>query len=125
MDWDMDDATIAALGGDRLTVTLGIAELVPGTYVYLDTNDEIILRGALVDDADLAKGVPLAKADFGDEEATDPDGRTIIGPLLTPRGPATAPVVARAATVKGSAIKARQPVPLPDCIRNEIDDDND
>lgn len=124
MTWDMDDETLFALGGERLTVTLDAAVLVPGTYVYLDADDEIIMRGVLVDDEDLARAVPFSRGDFGDEngddiEDTNPDGRTIVGPLLAPREPA------RTATRKGPAIKPRQPVPTPDEIPNEIDDDDD
>ncbi len=121
---DMDE-TLFANGGERLTVTLGAIELMPGTYVFLNADDEVIMRGALVDDEDLASGAPLARTDFGNED-TDPDGRTIIGPLLVARRPATPiPVQARTMTLKGAAIKARAPVPTPDQIRNEIDDDND
>jgi hypothetical protein len=127
MEWDMDDDdTLFANGGERLTITLGVAELVPGTYVYLDADDEIIMRGALVDNEDLAHGVLLARVDFGDDlEDADPDGRTIIGPLLAPREPALVLKPARTSTLKGPAIRPRQPVPTPDQIRNEIDDDDD
>lgn len=122
MNWDMDDETLFANGGERLTITLGVAELVPGTYVYLDADDEIIMCGVLVDDE---QGVPPARTDFSENDDTDPDGRTIIGPLLSPRSPAPAFKPARTSTLKGSAIKPRQPVPTPDEIRNEIDDDDD
>lgn len=125
MDWDIDDETLRAMGGERLTITLGVAELVPGTYVYLDADDEIIMRGEILD------GTPPARPDFGveglDDQDTDPDGRTIVGPLLEPRVPgrATTPRPSRTATTRGSPIQPRRPVPIPDQIANEIDDDDD
>jgi len=125
MDWDMDDETLFANGGERLTITLGVAELVPGTYVYLDADDEIIMRGALEDREGFEQEVPLARTDFSGEEDTDPNGKTIIGPLFSPRGPAPVLKPARTSTLKGPAIKPRHPVPTPDEIRNEIDDDDD
>lgn len=131
MDWEIDDETLRALGGERITITLDVAELVPGTYVYLDADDEVIMRGAILDAKDIERGVPLARTDFGeedfDEQDTDPDGRTIVGPLLTPRTPASAktPEPARTMTTKGSPIQPRLPVPTPDQIPNEIDDDDD
>jgi hypothetical protein len=116
------------MGGERITITLDVAELVPGTYVYLDADDEIIMRGAILDAEDAERGVPLARTDFGgefdDEEDTDPDGRTIVGPLLAPRAPAPVPAPSRTATTKGSPIRPRPPVPTPDQIPNEIDDDD-
>ncbi len=119
MDWEIDDETLRAMGGERLTITFDVAELVPGTYVYLDADDEIIMRGEVLD----AENV---EEDF-DEQDTDPDpdsnGRTIVGLLLTPRAPAL-PEPARTATIKGSAIRPRLPVPTPDQISNEIDDDD-
>lgn len=125
MDWEIDDETLRAMGGERLTITLDVAELVPGTYVYLDADDEIIMRGAVLDAEDAERGVPLARTDFGeedfDEQDTDPDGRTIVGPLLAPRSPASA----RTETFKGPPIQPRRPVPTPDHIFNEIDDDDD
>jgi hypothetical protein len=144
MDWYIDDETIRALGGERLTITFDAAELVPGTYMYLDADDdEVIVRGAVlepeaepeakveIDDAE--SGVPPALLNFGDtdfddsddDEDTDPDGRTFIGPLMAPRepGPATTPIPARATTMKGPPVQLRPPVPEPDQILNEIDDD--
>lgn len=125
MDWEIDDETLRALGGERLTITLDVAERVPGTYVYLDAGDEVIMRGAILDAEDVERGVPLACTDFGeedfDEQDTDPDGRTIVGPLLVPKTPA----LARAMTTKGSPIRPRPPVPMPDQIPNEIDNDDD
>jgi hypothetical protein len=137
MDWDIDDETLRALGGERLTITLGVAELVPGTYVCLDADDEVIMKGAVFEPAaeaeidDAESGVPPALPDFGDTDFddcdTDPDGRTFIGPLMVPRvpGPATTPIPARATTMKGPPAQLRSPVPEPDQILNEIDDDND
>lgn len=129
MDWDIDDETLRALGGERLTITLDVAGLAPGTYVYLDADDEVIMRGAILDAED-ARGTPPARPDFGyddnefdDEKDTNPDGRTIVGPLMAPRGPA--PIPARTATTKGAPIQPRRPGPAPDQIRNEIDDDYD
>ncbi len=131
MDWNIDHATMAALGGERLTITLNVAELVPGTYVCLDVDDEVIARGVILDVEDLARRVPLARPDFGDEfddaEDTNPDGCTVMGPLMVPRapGPVTArPEPARAATIKGRPIQPRYPAPMPDQILNEIDDDD-
>lgn len=128
MDWDIDDKTMAELGGERLIITLDVAELVPGTYIYLDTDDEIIMRGAILDAEDTERGIPLALPDFGgefddddddDEEDTDPNVCTIVGPLLVPRTPGPA----RATTIKGSPIQPRRPALALDQILNEIDDD--
>ena len=132
MDWNIDDETIRALGGERLTITLNVAELVPGTYVYLDADDEVIMRGAVlepeaeIETDDAESGVPPALPDFDDRD-TDPDGRTFIGFLIEPRapGPATTPIPARATTMKGPPVRLRSPVPEPDQILNEIDDGYD
>lgn len=125
MEWDMDDETLRALGGERLTVTLDVTGLVPGTYVYLDANDEIIMRGAILDAEDVAPGTLLAGAGFDEDEDTITDSRTIVGPLLTPRvpGPVTAklPEPSKTVTVKGLAIQPRRSAP----ISNEINDDDD
>lgn len=121
MDWDIDDETLRALGGERLTIVLDVAELVPGTYVYLDADDEIIMQGAVlepeaeIDDTDL------------DDCDTDPDGRTFIGPLMAPRvpGPATTPIPARATTMKGPPIQLWSPVSEPNQVLSETDDSYD
>lgn len=87
-DWDMSDETMAALLGERITVTFNVAELVPGTYVYLDAEDEVLATGAMDDDQ--ARGIPPALAEFheDDDGKTDPGGNTIVGPLPVPRLPA-------------------------------------
>lgn len=136
---DIDDEMLYALGGERLIITLDVAELAPGTYIYLDTDDEIIMEGTVlepepepepeIDDAE--NGVPPALPDFGDtdldEQDTDPVGRTFVGPPMAPRmpGPVTAPLPARATTIKGPPVQLRSPVPEPDQILNETNDDYD
>lgn len=124
MDWNIDDETLRTLGGERLIVTLDVAELAPGTYIYLNADDEIIMRGAILDAEDFARGIPFARTDFGsdeyDDRDTDPEGCTIVGLPMTPRAPA----FARATTLKGIPIPPRPPVSSPDQISNEIEDDD-
>ncbi len=116
MDWEIDDETLAAMGGERITITFNVAQLVPGTYVFLDADDEVITFGEIEDPEDF------------ENRDTDPYGSTIVGPMLEPRAPArpiTARTAARTATIKGSSIRPRAPVPMPDLILNEIEIDDD
>lgn len=134
MDWYIDDETIHALGGERLTITFDAAELVPEACVYLDADDEVITQGAVFElEAEAENRVPSDLLDFSntdfddnDDRDTDPDGRTFIGPLMAPRepGPVTTPIPGRATTMKGPPVQLRSPAPEPDQILNEIDDDN-
>lgn len=116
-DWDISDETMAALRGERVTVTFDVAELVPGTYVYLDADDEVLAIGALDDDRH--RGVPPALAEFldNDDDDTDPNGKTIVGPPMTPRSPAPRPAGGDGnddpdgRTTVGPLMRPRRPAP--------------
>jgi hypothetical protein len=71
-DWDISDEMMAALRGERITVTFNVAELVPGTYVYLDADDEIIAVGVLNDDDDNDRWIPPAPNNDDDDNRRVP-----------------------------------------------------
>jgi hypothetical protein len=97
-DWDIDDEMVG------ITVTFAIAELIPGTYVYLDADSEILATGALDDDnKDRRRKVPPARDGFPEDDDIDSSGKTTVGPLMAPRTPA----------------------PLPRLSANDDDDDDD
>lgn len=109
--YDDDDDTVVLdpLPEEPLTVTFTIAELVPGTYVYLDSEDVVVATGALEDEP-----LPeLFARDPDERNDTIPDIKTIVGPLLSPRRPAEvlAAVPVHVDDVRGSPIKPRLPAP--------------
>ena len=74
---DKNAGALALLPEEPLTITFVVAELTPGTFAFLDDEDGVLATGTLDDE-------------FFDEddEVTEPNGRTIIGPLMDPRLPA-------------------------------------
>ena len=80
---------------EGMVVTFNVAELAPGTYVYLDADDEILMIGALDESS--------TPDEFEDSEDTDPFVSTMVGPLVGARLPA------RANTLTGMPIVPRPP----------------
>lgn len=115
-DWDISDDMMEALRGERITVTLSVAELVPGTYVYLDADDEVLAVGALDDDQH--REVPPASDTFPED---DDDAATIIdAPRLFPDDDLDNDLGSR--TSLGLFMVSRAPAPK---LTEIVDDDDD
>lgn len=98
MDWDMDDTTLFALGGERLTIVL-VGD-VPLARVDFDDQEDTKPDGKTIigplfiskRPAPTPKVSPLVPMpdeicnEIDDDD--DPGGRTITGPPMTPRRPA-------------------------------------